>query len=161
MVEFTFSNGFGFSCGGGGGVASKGLRPLGSGGGGTVGGLGGTTKVCGLDSKSVGESNGFKSFNGGREGATCSGFGVSDGIVTGGEFSKGLGLALGAGCFEAGLNLLVFLAGGVGGVAFSIKGFSPAFLLDVSGDGALGLAAGFTAGAGVGAGGTGGGGGGS
>ena len=71
LVEFTFSNGFGFGCGGG-GMVSKGLRPFGSGGGGAVGGLGGAPKACGFAGfkpGSVGESKGFKPFNGERGGA--------------------------------------------------------------------------------------------
>ena len=87
--------------------------------------------------------------------------GASGGIGGGGEFSKGLGLALGAGGLETGLALLVFLAGGVGAVALSLKGFSPSSWLDEPGDCIFGLSTGLTGGAGVGAGGTGGGGGGS
>ena len=87
--------------------------------------------------------------------------GASGGIGGGGEFSKGLGLALGAGGFETGLALLVFLAEGVGAGALSLKGFSPSSWLDEPGDWIFGLSTGLTGGAGVGAGGTGGGGGGS
>ena len=132
-------------------MVSKGLRPFGSGGGGAVGGLGGGTKFFGLvrlEPGFVGESKGLKSLGGGG-GTAESAFLASDGI--GGGLSKGLGLAF-----------PVFMAGGVGSVAFSLKGFSPSFLLlDVSEDGNLGLAACLTGGAGVGAGGMGGGGGGS